>query len=181
MMSLLSKSAFVNVITLCILIIWAITLITSITPVNIRTKPGRRDLVEALLELGEKMLYFNSITAKSQFWQVGCFCIVAVYAVVKKGLEVHVDTAPERVVNSSWAFIGALVAKAIEYLAYAARLQPASKAWNFWVRGEAQSGRKMTYLSTEQLARRHLWPGEFFRKHLLDNYQGEQAESVKWG
>lgn len=97
------------------------------------------------------------------------FIIVALFSVAKKGLEIHYDTAKERVANGSWAFVGAITAKILEYLAYAARFELASKAWNFWL-GEA-GGRRTTWLSVEQLARRHLWARDFFKQHLLRNYQ----------
>ncbi|KAL0630891.1 hypothetical protein Q9L58_010255 [Maublancomyces gigas] len=55
-----------------------------------------------------------------------------------EGLEVHVVPAPERVAGPNWAFAGALPAKALEHIAYAMRLTPASKAWDSVVRESKQ-------------------------------------------
>lgn len=105
-----------------------VILLTSILPITTTTKAGKRDLVEVVVEVGEKRAGFAAATAKSYFWRVTTFALVAVYSILKKGLEVHVDTAPDRVESWSWAFLGALAAKGFEHLAYAMRLAPAPKA-----------------------------------------------------
>lgn len=123
-MALFSQSRLINSLTAIILGIWLIFLLASTLPLDIATDLGKRDLIEALLEICEKV---PAVTAKTYLWR-----FAAAFAVVKKGLEVHVDPAPERVAGTNLAFIGALVAKAFEHIAYAVRLTPASKAWDWF-------------------------------------------------
>lgn len=98
-------------------------------PIDTVTEPGKRDLIEASLEVREKFFAFIAVTAKTYFWRVATFAFVAGFSIIKKGLEVHFDPAPARVAGPNWAFAGTLTAKAFEHLAYAVRLTPASKAW----------------------------------------------------
>lgn len=51
---------------------------------------------------------------------------VALYAVVKKGVEIRVDPAPARAVNGTWSFLGPLTGKAVEHQIYVVRFEPAS-------------------------------------------------------
>lgn len=99
--ALLSKSIMTNVLTISTLAIWSIVLVTSILLVTTTTNAGKRDLVETVLEIGGKCLGFAAATAKSYLWRVITFALFAGYAILKKGLEVHVDTAPE---SRAWNF-----------------------------------------------------------------------------
>lgn len=121
--------------------------------------------MEMGLEVGEKVVGLMAATAKSYSLRVATFCLVAGYAVIKKGLEVHVDPAPARQANRSWSYIGVLVAKAFEHVIYAVRLAPASRAWDFW---ERNAKRETQFLSVEQIARRSIWANQYFRDYLLN-------------
>ncbi|KAL0639025.1 hypothetical protein Q9L58_001907 [Maublancomyces gigas] len=165
---LLSKTGYVNLLTGATLAIWIIILITSILPIRPTTNPGKRDLSEALLEVGEKMVGFAAVTAKSFAWRVVTFCIVAGYSILKKRLEIHVDTALKRSASPTWAFIGPLVAKAFEHLAYAIRLAPASRAWAFL---HERPDRQSRYISSEQWARRCLWADGQYRQFLREKQE----------
>lgn len=171
--ALLSKSIMTNVLTISTLVIWSIVLVTSILPVTTTTNAGKRDLVETVLEIGEKCLGFAAATSKSYLWRVITFALFAGYAILKKGLEVHMDTAPERVACSRWSFVGALAAKALEHLAYAVRLTPASRAWNFCDNTKAWGARG---LSVEQVARRRIWAVGYYKSELL----AAHARNRRW-
>lgn len=109
-MALFSQSLLINSLTAIILGIWLIFLLASTLPLDIATDLGKRDLIEALLEICKKVPAFAAVTSKTYLWR-----FAAAFAVIKKGLEVHVDPAPERVAGINLAFIGALVAKAFEH------------------------------------------------------------------
>lgn len=146
--------------TALILGIWLIILLGSILPINAGTDAGKRDLIEALLGVGEKFLAFAAVTAKTYWWRLATFGFVAGFSVIKKGLEVHVDPAPNRVAGPNWAFAGALTAKAFEHIAYAVRLTPASKAWDSTIL-------ESKHISAEQWVRRSMWAASYYREYLL--------------
>lgn len=137
-------------------------------PIDTSTDAGKRDLVEALLEVGEKLIAFIAITAKTYFWRLATFGFVTGFSIVKKGLEVHFDPAPARVAGPNWAFAGALTAKAFEHIAYTVRLTPASKAWESL---DLESIRESRHLSTEQFVRRSMWAASHYQQYLLDQQQ----------
>lgn len=120
----LSKSSIINWAAFVTFLLWMMLLITSIVPITTKTDAGVRDLVEMGLEVGEKFVGLMAATAKTYALRIITFCLVAGYAVVKKGLEVHVDPAPARQVNTSWFYLGVLGAKAFEHVIYAVRLAP---------------------------------------------------------
>lgn len=135
---------------------------------------GVRDLVEMGLEVGEKFVGLIAATAKIYALRIITFCLVAGYAVVKKGLEVHVDPAPARQVNTSWSYLGVLGAKAFEYVIYAVRHAPASREWDSW----AQNGkRERKSLSVEIMARRSIWATEYYRESLLKEQAARHHKS----
>lgn len=169
-MAPLSKSKIRNMITISILGVWLTMLLTSITPINVITVAAVRDLVEAVLEIVEKIVYFIGATTTSSHARLMMFVTTALFAVAKKILEIYVDPAPERKVNGSWAFVGAVVAKLVEYVVYAVRFEPASRAWRFWVRGAGSHRQDVSWLSEEQLARRHLWARNYFKEQLQTEY-----------
>lgn len=164
----LSKSGIVNVVAFVSFCLWTIILLSSIFPVTTMTAAGVRDLVEFGLEVGEKMVGLMAATAKTYVRRVITFRLVAAYAVIKKGLEVHVDPAPARQSNKSWSYIGVLVAKGFEHVIYAVRLAPASRAWEFW---EPSWKREGQFLSIEQMARRSIWANKYFKDYLLRQQQ----------
>lgn len=157
---------------ICHILLW-VMLITSIAPITTKADAGVRDLVEMSLEIGEKFVGLMALTAKTYALHIITFRLVTGYAVVKKGLEVHVDPAPTRQANSSWSYIGRLGAKAFEHVIYAVPLAPASRAWDFW----AQHGKRESKPpSVEQMARRSVWATEYYREHLLT----QQAARHHW-
>lgn len=176
--SFLSKSRLINSLTAVILGIWLIVLLASVLPADMATNAGKRDLTELVLEVGEKLCAFVAVTAKTYTWRLATFGLVAAFSIVKKGLEVHVDPAPERVAGPNWAFAGALVAKAFEHLAYAVRLTPASRAWDFL---ETQPTRESLHLSVEQWARRSLWAANYYREILLNEQLLRTAVGPRYG
>lgn len=129
------------------------------------TDPGKRNVIEASLEVAEKFFAFIAVTAKNYFWRLATFGFVAAFSIIKKGLEVHVDPAPARVAGPNWAFAGALTAKDFEHLAYAVSLTPASKAWDSL---QFESVRESEYLSAEQWVRRTMWAASHYQEYLLD-------------
>lgn len=163
----LSKSAFINILTIGTLLVWVVILVTSILPINPSNSAGKRDLVEVLLVIGEKGFGFAAVTARTYLWRVITFVLVAGYAISKKALEIHVDTAAERVARWHWSFVAVLVAKALEHLDYAVRLAPASKVWDFCERENAIEAK---YLSVEQVVRRRVWASEYYTAWLWANY-----------
>lgn len=176
----LSKTAIINWAAFVSFFLWAILLISTIIPITTETNAGVRDLVELGLEIGEKLVGLMAATAKTYVLRVATCCLVAGYAVFKKGLEVHVDPAPARQANRSWSYIGVLGAKAFEHFIYAVRLAPASRAWEFWARG---AERETKFLSVEQMARRSIWANVYFRDNLLyqqdARYQFHQGVAVR--
>lgn len=156
----MSKSALINSSTAIILGIWLVILFASIHPIEIGADASKRDLIEAALEVGEKSLAFAAVTAKTYWWRLTTFAFVAAFAVVKEAVEVHFDPAPERVAGVNRAFAGALTAKALEHIAYAVRLTPASKAWDSGIH-------ESKYISPEQWVRRSLWAGYYYQNYLL--------------
>lgn len=145
--------------------IWLLILLGSIAPINTTIEPGRRDVIEASLEVGEKFFAFLAVTAKTYFWRLATFGFIAGFSIIKKGLEVHFGPAPARVAGRNWAFAGALTAKAFEQLAYAVRLTPASKAWESL---HLESLSESNYISTEQWVPRCMWAASHYQQHLLD-------------
>lgn len=127
----LSKTSIINWAAFIFFFLWTVLLVTSILPITTQTDAGVRDLVELGLEVGEKLVGLMAATARTYVLRIATFCLVAGYAVAKKGLEVHLDPAPAREANGSWSYIGLLGAKAFEHAIYAVRLAPASRAWNF--------------------------------------------------
>lgn len=104
----LSKSWVINSLTGLILAIWFIILLGSILPIDTGTNAGKRDPIETFLEVGEKFFAFTAVTAKTYWWRLVTFAFVAGFSTIKKGLEVHVDPAPDRVAGANWAFAGAI-------------------------------------------------------------------------
>lgn len=139
------------------------------------TAAGVRDLVEFGLEVGEKLIGLTAATAKTYARRVITFVLVAAYAVIKKGFEVHVDPAPARQSTKTWSFIGVLIAKGFEHVIYAVRLAPASRAWEFW---QGSWKKHDQYLSIEQIARRSIWAEEFFKDYLLGQQQARRQHVV---
>jgi hypothetical protein len=52
--------------------------------------------------------------------------------VVQKELQIHAQSALGCVAVANWAFAGWLMANIVEYMVYAVRFQPSTKAYDFW-------------------------------------------------
>lgn len=164
----LVKSRKINSLTVIILMIWLLILHLLIVPIDTSTDPGKRDLMEALLEVGEKLFAFIAITTKTYCWRLATFGFVTGFSIVMKGLEVHFDPAPTCVAGPNWAFAKALTARAFKHIAYTVRLTPATKAWESLV---LEAIRELRHLSTKQFGLKSMWAASHYQQYLLDHQQ----------
>lgn len=80
----LSKSAFINILTIGTLLVWVVVLITSILPINLSTTAIERDLAEVLPDIGEKAFGHAAVPTRTYFWCI-TFALLVQYSIFKKG------------------------------------------------------------------------------------------------
>lgn len=167
-----SNKAKVNTWTCIVLVLMSIVLYSGASYDFSDPSTGAlRDIVEATLEVLEKMLYVWSVNAQGTRHVQVTLLVLAGYSITKQALLIHFDTVEYRIAGANWAFFSALVAKALEHTAYAVRLTPSTKAWDFWLEAPNHNShylrRQQKILSGVQLARRHLWADNIYEEFLF--------------